>query len=72
MSYFDGEYDRAASLRRSHRHQRPAHFQAPLTSVHFVPEDSNHSLASTATSKDDEEDVVIRNVWTPEESEVEW
>ena len=43
----------------------------PLTNVHFVAGNVTHALASTAivtlTFSYEEEEVVIRNGWTPEE-----
>ena len=73
MSYFDAEYYRAAALRCSRRHQ---HAAAPrllpdsICQCHFMADNATHALASTVTVKlplnDEEEDVDVRHVWTPE------
>ena len=51
----------------------PAHFEIPLTSVHFVADYATQALATTATVKlifyDEEKDVVIRYGWIPEEED---
>ena len=74
MSFFDDEYDRAAALRRSRRHQHaPVLCPIPDSDInaHFVVDIATHALASSATAKPTfnvkEEDVVIRNGWTPKE-----
>ena len=76
MSFFDDEYDRAAALRRSRRHQHApvsAQFRILIINAHFVVDNATHALASSATAKPtfnvEEEDVVIRNGWTPNEEE---
>ena len=76
LSYFDDEYDRAAALRRSRRHQHASVLCSIPDSVyqaHFVVDNANHALASSATARPtfnvEEEDVVIRNGWTPKEEE---
>ena len=66
MSYFDDEYDRAAAVKRSRRHQHsPVLCPIPDSFHHFVADNASHALASSATSKPtfniEEEVVVIRN-----------
>ena len=51
--------------------QCSAHFRILIINAHFVVDNATHALASSATAKptfnDEEEDVVIRNGWTPKE-----
>ena len=76
MSYFDDEYDRAAALRRSRRHQH-APVLCPIPDSDYqcllCGRQCTHALASSATAKPtfniEEEVVVIRNGWTPKEEE---
>ena len=72
MSYFDDEYDRAAALRRSRRHQHTpvlCPFRILIINAHFMADNAYRTLASSATAKPtfnvEEEVVVIRNGWTP-------
>ena len=72
ISYFDDEYDRAAALRRSSRHQHtPVFCPIPILIInaHFVADNAYHALTSLATARPtfnvEEEVVVIRNGWTP-------
>ena len=74
MSFFDDEYDRAAALRRSRRYQHApmlcpipdSDYQCPLCGRQCYSR-----LASSAKARPtfnvEEEDVVIRNGWTPKE-----
>ena len=72
ISCFDAEYDRAAALRRSRRHQHAPVLRPIPDSVHqchFVADNASHILVSSATIKPTfnvkEEVIVIRNGWTP-------
>ena len=53
--------------------QCSAQFRILFTNAHFVADNATHALASSATAKPtfnvEEEDVVIRNGWTPKEKE---
>ena len=53
--------------------QCSAHFRILIINAHFVVINATHALASSATAKPtfnvEEEDVVIRNGWTPKEEE---
>ena len=75
MSFFDDEYDRAAALRRSRRHQHaPVLCLIPdsVHQCHIVAKNDSHALASSATAKPtinvEEEVVVIRSGWTPKKN----
>ena len=50
-----------------------AQFRILIINAHFVVDNATHALASSATAKPtfnvEEEDVVIRNGWTPKEEE---
>ena len=53
--------------------QCSAQFRILLINAHFVVDNATHALASSATARStfnvEEEDVVIRNGWTPKEEE---
>ena len=53
--------------------QCSAQFRILIINAHFVAVNATHTLASSATAKPtfnvEEEDVVIRNGWTPKDSE---
>ena len=53
--------------------QCSAQFRILFINAHFVVDNATHALASSATAKPtfnvEEEDVVIRNGWTPKERE---
>ena len=53
--------------------QCSAQFRILIINAHFVVDNATHALASSATAKPtfnvEEEDVVIRNGWTPKEEE---
>ena len=53
--------------------QCSAQFRILIINAHFVVDNATHALASSATAKPtfnvEEEDVVIRNGWTPKEKE---
>ena len=55
--------------------QCSAQFRILIINAHFVVDNATHALASSATAKltfnVEEEDVVIRNGWTPKEEEEE-
>ena len=55
--------------------QCSAQFRILFINAHFVVDNATHALASSATAKTtfnvEEEDVVIRNGWTPKEEEEE-
>ena len=65
MSYFDDEYDRAAAVRRSRRHQHAPVICPIPYSVHQCPlcaDNASHALTSSATEKPTfnfEEEVVV-------------
>ena len=70
MSFFDDEYDRAAALRHSRRHQHaPVLCLILFINAHFVADNASHALASSATAKPtfniEEVVIVINNGWTP-------
>ena len=54
--------------------QCSAQFRILIINAHFVVDNATHALASSATAKPtfnvEEEDVVIRNGWTPKKIEV--
>ena len=54
--------------------QCSAQFRILIINAHFVVDNATHALASSATAKPtfnvEEEDVVIRNGWTPKEEKI--
>ena len=53
--------------------QCSAQFRIMIINAHFVVDNATHALASSATAKPtfnvEEEDIVIRNGWTPKEED---
>ena len=53
--------------------QCSAQFRILIINAHFVADNATHALASSATAKPtfnvEQEDVVIRNGWTPKEEQ---
>ena len=79
MSYFDDEYDRAAARRRSRRHQHAPVLCPIPDSDHQCPLCGRQCYSrigllshSKPTFNAEEEDVVIRNGWTPKKKKKHW